>query len=66
VGGDEWNRLDAEALEFHQRVRAGYLKLIKGEPVRWVVVHGDRPVEEVREEIWGVVEGRLRQVRRDP
>ena len=61
VGGDEWNRLDAEALEFHQRVRAGYLRLIKGEPERWVVVHGDRPVEEVREEIRGVVEERLRR-----
>ena len=59
VGGDEWNRLDAEALEFHQRVRAGYLRLIKGEPERWVVVHGDRPVEEVQEEIRGVVEERL-------
>jgi len=60
VGGDEWNRLDAEALEFHQRVRAGYLRLIKGEPERWVVVHGDRPVEEIQAEIRGVVEERLR------
>jgi dTMP kinase len=59
VGGDEWNRLDAEALDFHQRVRTGYLRLIKAEPERWVVVNGDRPVEEVREEIRGVVEERM-------
>ena len=65
VGGDEWNRLDAEALEFHQRVRAGYLELMKEEPERWVVVNGDRTVEEVQEEIRRVVEGRLREVIRD-
>jgi dTMP kinase len=65
VGGDEWNRLDAEAIEFHQRARAGYLELMKGEPERWVVVNGARPVEEVQEEIRGVVEGRLRKVIRD-
>jgi dTMP kinase len=34
----EWNRLDAYTLEFHQRVRAGYLEMVKQEPQRWVVV----------------------------
>jgi dTMP kinase len=42
LGGGEWNRLDAEALEFHQRVRAGYLALVEQEPEHWVVVDGRR------------------------
>src|SRR5512135_3536520 len=29
---NEWNRLDAYTVEFHQRVRAGYLQMVKQEP----------------------------------
>ena len=28
-GGGEWNRLDDQALEFHRRVRAGYLQMVQ-------------------------------------
>jgi dTMP kinase len=65
LGGGEWNRLDAESLEFHQRVRAGYLELVKQEPERWVVIHAARSVEEVQTEIRDVVQGRLNRVKRD-
>jgi dTMP kinase len=65
TGGGEWNRLDAEALEFHQRVREGYLKLIEQEPERWVVVDADGSVEEVQEEIREQVGARLGQVKRN-
>ena len=58
-GGEEWNRLDAEALEFHRRVRAGYLELIDRKPERWEVVDATRPVEEVQAEIRSLVEARL-------
>lgn len=58
-GGDEWNRLDAEALEFHQRVRAGYLELVKQEPARWAVIDAARSVEEVQAKIIAVVQARL-------
>ena len=37
--GSEWNRLDAYTLEFHQRVRKGYLEMVKAEPE---TVGGDR------------------------
>jgi dTMP kinase len=63
-GGDEWNRLDAEALEFHQRVRAGYLELVEQEPERWVVIDAARSVEEVQTEIRAQVQARLNQVKR--
>jgi dTMP kinase len=65
MGGDEWNRLDAEAPQFHQRVRAGYLELVTQEPQRWAVIDGNRPVEEVQAEIRARVEARLKQAKRD-
>ena len=58
-GGGEWNRLDAEAIEFHQRVRAGYLELVRQEPERWVVVRATCSVEEVQAEIRALVQARL-------
>jgi dTMP kinase len=65
LSGGEWNRLDAESLEFHQRVRAGYLELVKQEPERWAVIYAARSVEEVHAEIRDVVQGRLNRVKRD-
>jgi dTMP kinase len=65
LGGDEWNRLDAEALEFHQRVRTGFLELARLEPERWVVIDGTRSAEEVQAEIRALVQARLSQVKRD-
>ena len=65
LGGDEWNRLDAETLEFHQRVRAGFLELVRLEPERWVVIDGTRSAEEVQAEIRALVQARLSQVKRD-
>ena len=59
LGGGEWNRLDAEALEFHQRVRAGYLELVKQEPGRWVVTNAAQSIEEVQAEIRALVRARL-------
>jgi len=61
LNGDEWNRLDAETLEFHQRVRAGYLELVRQEPQRWAVVEATRSIEEVQAEVRQVVHARLRR-----
>jgi dTMP kinase len=65
AGGDEWNRLDAETADFHQRSRAGYLELIRQEPERWVVVDANRPREEVQAKVRAVVQARLNQVTRE-
>lgn len=59
LSGDEWNRLDAEALEFHQRVRDGYLELVTQDPERWVVVDAVRSVREVQFQIRALVQARL-------
>jgi dTMP kinase len=57
---NEWNRLDAYTVEFHERVRAGYLKMVEAEPDRWVVVNAELPWESVQQDLRKVVETRLR------
>jgi dTMP kinase len=46
--GEALNRLDLEALAFHQRVREGYLYLIKAEPQRWHFVDATGTPEEIQ------------------
>ncbi len=55
------NRLDLKELEYHRRVRDGYLKMIAQEPRRWVVIDGLRPVADIQADIWNAVEVRLGQ-----
>lgn len=58
-GGGEWTRLDALALEFHQRVRAGYLALARNEPERWRILDAVQPVEALRALVLREVQARL-------
>ncbi len=46
------NRLDREALAFHEKVRRGYLRLARSEPRRVKVVDGTRAPGTVVEEAW--------------
>jgi len=62
--GDEWNRMDAYTVEFHQRVRKGYHEMFKQEPKRWVVVNAEQKWESVQEELRKVIEGRINQYRK--
>ncbi len=50
----EWNRLDAYTIDFHKRVRAGYLEMVQTEPGRWRVVDSSQK--------WDVVQAELRKV----
>jgi len=54
-----WNRLDAYNLEFHQRVRQGYLALAAADPKRWVTVDASRDEAAVQAEVRRIVEKRL-------
>ena len=56
---NEWNRLDAYTVEFHKRVRAGYLEMVKAEPKRWVVVNSEQKWDAVQEELRKVIIARL-------
>lgn len=55
----EWNRLDARAVAFHQAVQQGYEELIRAEPARWSVIEGDLPAEVVQRAIVALVASRL-------
>jgi len=57
--GEEMNRLDLEAIDFHNRVRAGYLGLAAQEPERWVRIDASRPAEIVQQEMRRVILARL-------
>ncbi len=57
--GGEWNRLDAYALNFHQRVRQGYQELAAAAPQRWVTIDASQPVDQVQEIIRRVTSERL-------
>lgn len=45
------NRLDREALSFHERVREGFLAVASAEPKRTVIIDASRPVEAVASDI---------------
>ncbi len=57
---DEWNRLDAYTVEFHQRVRAGYLEMVKQEPARWVVVDAGQAWDSVQADLRGAILKRIK------
>lgn len=51
AGGEGPDRMEREAIEFHERVRAGYLELARAEPNRFRVIPANRSVEQVAESI---------------
>lgn len=62
-GGDEMNRLDLEAVAFHQRVRQGYQQLVAADPGRWIRINADRAVPIVQAELQEIVFARARAVK---
>lgn len=58
-GGARSDRFEALGVDFHRRVREGYLELAAADPERWVVLDADRDASVVREDIAGLVSDRL-------
>jgi dTMP kinase len=54
-------RFENEALEFHQKVRQGYLKLASLEPERFRIVDAAKDQHQVRDEILKTIEDYLRR-----
>ena len=52
-------RFEAEELAFHQRVRAGFLKLASAEPERFVIIQADLKPEVVFERVKQTIATRL-------
>ena len=59
---EEMNRLDLEAIAFHERVRAGYHDLVKMEPDRWQVVDADRPINAIQSDLQRLVQQSVQQI----
>lgn len=52
---NEINRLDVEGMDFHNRVRAGYLEMSKKDTGLWKVVDATRALEDVYSSILAMV-----------
>lgn len=55
----EWNRLDAYAEAFHERVRQGYFALAKEEPDRWVIIDASQSKARVQQAMRAAIMERL-------
>lgn len=55
-GRDLFDRMENQALEFYQRVRAGYLELARREPARVKVVDGSGDLATVENTVWRLVQ----------
>jgi dTMP kinase len=53
------DRIEAEPLDFHRRVRTGFLVLARAEPDRYLVLDATTPTEEITEHIKDKIRGIL-------
>lgn len=53
---DRYENLD---IDFHEKLRAGFLDMAKREPERFCVIDADKPVDKIADKIKTVVEERL-------
>ena len=56
---EEWNRFEQEEIDFHRRVRDGYLEMARRDPSRWVVLDAALPFEVLHGRIMSVVSALL-------
>lgn len=57
--GGDWNRLDAYDLDFHRRVRDGYLELMNAAPSRWQLIDATQTIEAIQKQVQALVLKRL-------
>jgi Thymidylate kinase len=48
---DVYDRLEAEADDFHERVREAYRRLADEEPERIVIIDGQLPAEQIHQQV---------------
>lgn len=59
ANSSEWNRLDAYALAFHERVRQGYFALAEAEPDRWLIIDATEDQDCVQQAMRRAILSRL-------
>lgn len=56
---EEVNRIDMEAVNFHQKVRDAYLHLVEQDSRdRWVKVDAAQGIDDIEEDIWAEIQAR--------
>ena len=58
-GGAGADRFEAEAVQFHEKLRDGFLTLAANEPERCILIDATMSKEEVAAQIWRVVSKKL-------
>ena len=58
-GAPTEDRFEQEAMDFHQRVRDGYLALAGANPIRYEIIDASRTPEQIEQSIRYVTEARL-------
>jgi dTMP kinase len=56
------DRFEKENLDFHHKVRQGFIELSKLDKHRWFVIDAALPAEEIKDIIWSLVMPRLKKV----
>jgi len=59
IAGEDADAYERRDVEFHERLRQGFLDIAKGEPRRCKVIDGTAPPEKVAAEVWAHVERRM-------
>jgi dTMP kinase len=59
AAGEEWTRMDAQKLTFHQRVEEGYRRLIEQDQDRWIVIDAQGDIKDIQHRIQAALLPRL-------
>lgn len=54
------DRMESSGREFFDRVRQGYLELLRTEAHRYVLLDGTEPIDILQKKIWNIVQERLK------
>jgi dTMP kinase len=57
--GDAWNRMEQKEIDYHQRVRDGYLEMAAQEPRRWRVIDATGDLRTVQATVRDAIVARL-------
>jgi dTMP kinase len=56
AGEPRQDRFEREKIEFHEKIRAGFLTMARAEPARFRVIDAAQPVEEVTRDIQKIID----------
>jgi dTMP kinase len=59
IAGEDADAYEKRDLEYHERLRQGFLAIAKAEPRRCKVIDGTQPPEKVAANVWAHVERRM-------